>query len=534
MHLSRAVMRIDRAIPGPILLVGFAIAVWAPLLLADIPPLLDYPNHLARAVALNASGTELPAAQFYEARWGLVPNLGGDIVLLALLQFLPPIAAGRVLLALVLMVMVGGVILYARVAFGRWTAWSLASVVAAYNGMFLMGLLNMSLGYGLALALAALWNAMRQVRPLAAIGVTALGLCVVWFCHITGVILALVLIASSELVWAVKRRPPLRELVPTVQRRLLPLVLISLPIGLLQLMAPVSLTQNKLSWLWNWKFLRFFLPVAGYYSVVDLTVWTILVGILVFFALTRRLEVDWAGAVALFTCLILFIIAPWQAMGVVYVDSRFVTMACFLVFACLAPQFEGTVGRIVAAIGGAAVLLKVGSIGVAWTRAAPEIAQVRDALAGVPPRSLVLVATARPWGPSEIRKGPAQRRLAILYQPVYTHLGALALIDRGSFWPSMFDERGVQPIAVRSPYNAMTRQIVVPPSLKSLLGPGGALTSCAAEFDYILLMESSGLATPLPSSLQVERNTGFAMLLRVVRPPNGSTISPTMATKSRC
>lgn len=72
------------------MMIGLLIVVAAPVLLVDLPPLLDYPNHLARAVALAAAGTDMPAAQIYKPRWAVIPNLGGDLVLIFLLQFLPP------------------------------------------------------------------------------------------------------------------------------------------------------------------------------------------------------------------------------------------------------------------------------------------------------------------------------------------------------------------------------------------------------------------------------------------------------------
>ena len=104
--------------------------------------------------------------------------------------------------------MVGGVILYARVVFGRWTAWSFASPVAAYNGLFLMGFLNFCLATGLALVIAAGWTAQRRDRPKLAIAGAAAGLVVVWFCHIGGALLCVMLIIAREVTSFTGQRSP--------------------------------------------------------------------------------------------------------------------------------------------------------------------------------------------------------------------------------------------------------------------------------------------------------------------------------------
>src|SRR5262249_37818577 len=129
----------------PLFIIAFLPVLLGPLFFVHIPPLLDYPNHLARAVALTAGGTDLPAAKIYEPHWGIIPNLGSDVILFVLLRFFSPIAAGRLFLAIVLLTVVCGTVIYARTVFGRWTSWSLVSSVAAYNGSFLLGFVNFNL-----------------------------------------------------------------------------------------------------------------------------------------------------------------------------------------------------------------------------------------------------------------------------------------------------------------------------------------------------------------------------------------------------
>ena len=456
----------------------------------------------------------MPAAQIYKPRWAVIPNLGGDLVLIFLLQFLPPLAAGQIFLILVLATIVGGVILYARVVFGRWTAWSFASPVVAYNGLFLMGFLNFCLATGLALVIAAGWTAQRRDRPKLAIAGAAAGIVVVWFCHIAGALLCVMLIIAREVTSFTGQRSAIltaRE----VWRRLFAVALVCLPVVLLYFTADISAAETQARWAWDSKLSRAYMPASSYYPLVNSVVALVLVAILVLSALARRLDVDTAGAAVALVCSLIYVAAPFAAKSGTWLDVRFVAMAWLLLFACLAPRFGGLAGRAAIAVTFGAVALKLGSIGLAWTRAEPEIAQVRAALTCVPPLSRVLVARTK--GSSN---DPRHRKL--LFVPVYSHLGALALIDRGAFWPSMFTRKVQHPITVRKRYKALARPISTLPVLEQLLIAGEApefsnrLIPDAARFDFLLLLDASKQLPPLPPALQVKCDAGYAKLFRIL------------------
>src|SRR5262249_31150910 len=75
----------------------------------DLPPLLDYPNHLARSFILQ-HWTENPALQhWYRPNWQPIPDLGHDLVMAMLMPFVDLETAGRLLLALIQLTTLGGV-----------------------------------------------------------------------------------------------------------------------------------------------------------------------------------------------------------------------------------------------------------------------------------------------------------------------------------------------------------------------------------------------------------------------------------------
>ena len=86
--------------------------------MVDLPPLLDYPNHLARAVVLAFGNSDPVLSQMYAAHWGIIPNLGMDLMLAPLLHVLPIHLAGRMVVGGAILLPVIGTIAYSRATFG--------------------------------------------------------------------------------------------------------------------------------------------------------------------------------------------------------------------------------------------------------------------------------------------------------------------------------------------------------------------------------------------------------------------------------
>ena len=98
----------------------------APLFLIDVPPVLDYPNHLARMYVLAFGAHDPILSRMYAQHWAIIPNLAIDLVLPEMLKFLPIYLAGRLVLAATLLMPLLGVIAYHRAAFRVRSYWPLA------------------------------------------------------------------------------------------------------------------------------------------------------------------------------------------------------------------------------------------------------------------------------------------------------------------------------------------------------------------------------------------------------------------------
>src|SRR5258707_11836509 len=79
-------------------LIGLCAGLMAPLFVVDVPPVLDYPNHLARAFVLASLPDDTVLARFYAPHWSIIPNLALDLIAPLLIKVLPVHVAGRLLI----------------------------------------------------------------------------------------------------------------------------------------------------------------------------------------------------------------------------------------------------------------------------------------------------------------------------------------------------------------------------------------------------------------------------------------------------
>jgi hypothetical protein len=152
-----------------------------PLFTIDVPPIVDYPNHLAR-LYITAHGSSDPwLSHMYRQHWAIIPNLGIDLLIPWTLSFLPLYLAGRIMLALTLLLPVIGTIAYHRALFGGSSFWPLSSFIVAYNLVFLLGFHNLLLSYGIALLSVAIFCKTMRGNAIINTAITAASAIVTFF-----------------------------------------------------------------------------------------------------------------------------------------------------------------------------------------------------------------------------------------------------------------------------------------------------------------------------------------------------------------
>src|SRR5262249_5783645 len=203
---GRVLTTISELAAAPDSATGAALTVWGavallmvlvsvPLFSTVLPPLFDYPNHLARMHLLAEGGNA-----FYAVRWAALPNLAQDLIVPALARVLPLEFASRLFLVMIFGVIAGGTVWLNRVATGAWGLWPLLCFLLLYNRVFLWGFVNYLFGIGVALVGTALWLALERARSWARILVSSVVALACYFSHIAAVGFYALVILGVELL----------------------------------------------------------------------------------------------------------------------------------------------------------------------------------------------------------------------------------------------------------------------------------------------------------------------------------------------
>ncbi len=172
----------------------------APVWLVKYPPLLDYPNHLARAFVLaHLADTQFHFPSYYGADWGLYPYLAMDVIVVVLGRFLPIYVAGRIFLSLCLLGLPLAVWFFLREAVPGREHRAAGALLLAYDFFFLLGFLNSYFGVAACFLALGLW--LRYLaRPAAGRWCLALaGVTAAYFSHLMGFAVAGLVVTSYSL-----------------------------------------------------------------------------------------------------------------------------------------------------------------------------------------------------------------------------------------------------------------------------------------------------------------------------------------------
>lgn len=492
------------------LLLGAVLAV--PFFLVEVPPVLDYPNHLARYFVL-AHPDDPVLSQMYAPHWRILPNLGMDVIGVALLQIADVHVAGRLLLALSLFAPVAGVIIYSRVMFGRFSYWPLASGTVAYNAAFLLGFMNFLLSLGLALTVAAAFALLRRRgHPLIAAGVGAVAACIVFFAHIFGVMLLGLLVGSAECARLWRARSS-ATVVRDAWHSAGGLALMFAPALMLFLLCPLSDVPSSVGeWRGPQKLWAVFAPFMT--TNVNLTLLTALV---VFcFAVTawRNAVVAPGIALAMTVLSVVFVLAPSAIGNGTFIDLRIAVMIALLLFAGVQPRLARRHAVAAGLVFAALIALRGAYVATTWYDRRHDVADLRAAIAAVKPGARVLAARGHPgnWTEAEV----PTRALPGIYR-LDGHLAALLVIERRAFWPLLFADPAQQPLAVRPPYDRLAQPLAEPldwPLLERDDLSAAGYANWRKNFDYVLLVDAPQPAPSL-AGLTPVRAGRYAVLYRI-------------------
>ncbi|WP_158046813.1 hypothetical protein [Skermanella pratensis] len=420
-----------------LLLIGLAAL---PLLLADTPPIFDYPNHLAR-VHILAHLESIPAfAANFAPDSLLVPNVLSDLLLLALEPLLGIEAAGKVLLILLLILIVTGTLALGAAAAGGFSIWPLLAAALVWNEVMVWGFLNYALGLGLLfwglaawihlervsrrnqLAAGAVFGLMMLLAHMVAFGLFAVGIAVLelgrtWKCLSMGAVSAARRLTVSASVFA-----------PAFA-----FYLIGSPANGL----PLDLRFGFTAWQ---KFSPFTRLLSTGNTVMDVATLAAACATIVILLVSRRVTLH-RGLGELSAIYLLLVLAlPYSAMGSYFLDSRIAVPAVLVLVAGLMPARPAP--RLALAFG-AGLVLVVGARGILmaqdWAEQDRSFAAVKQSLDQLPAGAILIPAEAAPF---ELGDWFTTRRA----KPAHEHTAAYATVHRNAVVVNIFARKGQNPL----------------------------------------------------------------------------------------
>ena len=488
-----------------------------PFFLVDVPPVLDYPNHLARIFVL-AHPADPVLSRFYAPHWHVLPNLGFDLLGVLALKFVPVHVGGRFLLAASLLAPILGALAYSRAAFGRPVPWSAAVLLTAFNAAFFLGFMNFLLSIGLAFAAAGFWLKLRREgRDRFCLLFGAVVSALLFLCHIFGVALFALLIGCQELSqWNAAR---ISGRAPQIMRGMVLIAAALLPAFLLYLASPLSGQDAGLGeWEAKHKVWNFFAAFMTSDKLLTLATGLFVFGMLVWN--WRRAVLAPGAGLALAVLALAALILPNQFKGGTFVDIRLTLMMGLLLCAGMELRLSARQERWMLLAIAALVVTRSASVGSSWLHHREDLADLRAAIAAVEPGATVLAAKdANP-----VTDPSAPERLLPDIQRLDGHLPALLVIERRAFWPQLFADPSQQPLEVRAAYKRIAEPLGEPVAWERLRHnfPDGYgadetyLKHWQKEFEYVLLIGRGPSLSPPPGLIPVHIGA-YAALWRLAR-----------------
>ncbi len=418
------------------------LAVWAicslPLGFTTYPPLLDYPSHLARTYVLLHWGEVALFREVYTSPVFFVPNIGMDLLMVALSQMMPVDIAGRVFLALLfLLSLSGSAFLYWSIK-RHLSLWPLIGAVFLYNWILLDGFLNYLLGLALVLWGLGAWIALYEATYVKRILFGAGFALAIFFCHLSAFGVFALAVGGYTLARTLREHGRSIRALSLSAASLIGVF--AAPIVLLLASSTVGKVAAPASYLW-WSKLVAVRTLLSADGLLDVFVGPLVIVIAV--GIKRKyLRIDPDMRLPLLLVLLAFLLLPEVMMTGWYVASRLLLPAWLMLLASSGTAVGTPVEnpRLTLALA-AFIIYRSLVLGLEWhsyDRLSQELTTAFDAL---PADSTLFVATTE-------RNGPGHYGATSSMQPPIWHWADLAILRRQAFVPDMHALRGQQPLTI--------------------------------------------------------------------------------------
>ncbi|MEH2704083.1 hypothetical protein DXU06_04865 [Bradyrhizobium elkanii] len=405
--------------------------------LFPIPRTADLVNHWARLTVLAMPVSD-PLNAFYRVEWGVIPNLGIDLIYMLLASLLSVETIVRLAFILSFWLPAIGIWLLHRAWAQKPSPTMLIVPVLSYNLVTTVGLVNYGIGIGIALIALAWWagnERRRIVRDLLILNAAAV---VLFFCH-------LMALAGFCIIFGLLEATPRcgESFRATFLRALQSPLYVAVALVLIWFMPPM---QNA----YQLEGQKFWILVAPFFSGLSYDIpWGagLAAMILALFA-TRLVVVAKPARYAVFGFFILATFAPSSIGTANFVDARLVVLWVCLALSATVARFPGP-KHLTGFISAAAIAFACTRLALlipAWKSYNEDAAEMRTAFSAIPLGSSVLAVT------------PPNCRDPDLHFEY--NLSTFAVIDRRAQVNTLFAGQGLQPLRARDPAVAAAPQTI--------------------------------------------------------------------------
>ncbi len=502
--------------------------VLAPMAMAQYPPLVDYPNHLARIHILSTLADDPVLREIYAANWSIIPNLAMDGLLVPLAKLLPIHLLGRLFVVLTMAMFIGGAYALHRVIHGRTGLWPAVILLFVYNQVLAWGFLNYLFGAGLTLFAFAGWIWLRERwrwgPRIAMFSIVAVAL---FFSHMLAFGVYALLIGGYELGRSLHcREQPWRMHVADWGRAGAQFVIPAV----LWLISTTGTGGGPTTFGGVWSKIS---------AIASMTVFQDpAVGVASFFfvlvlvaggVFTRSFRLQPAMAAPLIVLAIATLVMPVWLFGSWAVDIRLSPVLAAVAVASV--RFERRrrmFADVMLMIGMTLMVMKLYAIASMVPHHDRRVAELRAAVAeSIPKGAALLNAVSFPYYDPAVKPGLSQ---------INFHLAAYTVIDRSLFLPILFTDPEKQPLIVTPRYRFMDTPFDHPMPLSDLrrgADPAWADRMFARRdergrtyywaywpklFDYLLVYDWGKHENPMPRYLNSVRKGSYFAIYKIVKP----------------
>lgn len=446
----------DRVGSGPLLHAGLALRALlvvlgaAPLFVAHVAPLQDWPSHLAR-VGILASVLDGNAfwTQYYDFNTFLLPNVALDIGVLALTRLgLGIETAGMIFLLFSYALFVSGFWMVARACSAASAEKLPLGILLFYSWSLFWGFINYTVGIGALFWAVALYASISAGAWRKA-GFAAVAACAVFECHAVAAVLLVLLLACHDAAGVLSAgRPRLRD-APRYAPRFAGSASAAGVFLLLYVLSPAA-TDNKAEIIYigadsllgvlKWKVGVFAKAFLGGSVASDAVFAACVVASLCLAVFVSRVRMPVWAVLAVGALCAVVLVAPQQFGAGSHLDNRLAAMPVLVAAAAARLEWRRAAAhRAAVAVLAVGVLARGVALTADWSRAGAMIEALDAHFATLPRGSIVLTGYGKPahgigWGE--------------FWSPPVGNIAALAA-RHGVFVPTVFALPSQQPLVLK-------------------------------------------------------------------------------------